>query len=252
MKLRILSDIHLEFNPFKYEYQGEDIVIYAGDTDYGLRSLEFAAQNALCSTIFVPGNHDYWGHCYTRMDEKFRAFSAPNVYCLNPGFYETEDYIIAGVTYWTDFNFYGNKTIGEMVARNGMNDFARIKETASYRKFLPVDWFNYHVRDKAYIENMANKARELGKKLIVVSHHAPTAKSIVPYYQGDPMNVAFASNHEDFLLMNDDVLRLWIHGHIHTPVDYMVGDKVRVIANPRGYKDNGESELFNKNLIVEM
>ena len=31
-------------------------------------------------------------------------------------------------------------------------------------------------------------------------------------------------------------IKYWIHGHMHSNVDYMIGD-TRVVCNPRGYSD---------------
>ena len=31
MKVRLLSDLHLEFEPFDLSYQGEDVLVLAGD-----------------------------------------------------------------------------------------------------------------------------------------------------------------------------------------------------------------------------
>jgi Icc-related predicted phosphoesterase len=66
---------------------------------------------------------------------------------------------------------------------------------------------------------------------VVVTHHAPSARSVNPKYEGDYLNPAFASE----ILGADGVdAPLWIHGHMHDAVDYTVG-KTRVVCNPRGY-----------------
>jgi Icc-related predicted phosphoesterase len=47
---------------------------------------------------------------------------------------------------------------------------------------------------------------------------------------------------------------LWIHGHIHTSSDYVIGG-TRVVANPRGYphKNGGqENPSFDPFFIVEV
>ena len=68
------------------------------------------------------------------------------------------------------------------------------------------------------------------KAKIVITHHAPSRKSIDTQYVGDPLNAAYVSNLES--LMHD--VKLWIHGHIHEEKDYYIGN-TRVISNPRGY-----------------
>jgi Icc-related predicted phosphoesterase len=51
-------------------------------------------------------------------------------------------------------------------------------------------------------------------------------------YADSDANCAFVSNLEDLILATHPVL--WVHGHVHDPFDYMVGE-TRVLANPRGY-----------------
>lgn len=71
-----------------------------------------------------------------------------------------------------------------------------------------------------------------GQKDVVLTHHAPSPRSIPPKFQGDPLNCAFASD-LDALVMESKAL-LWVHGHIHSQSDYQIGS-TRVVANPRGY-----------------
>ena len=85
-------------------------------------------------------------------------------------------------------------------------------------------------------------------KNIVITHHAPSIKSVPKEYVSDPVTSAYASNLEDFILEHQPMY--WIHGHIHTPCQYNIGE-TKVICNPHGYideKDNG----FIKELIIEL
>lgn len=43
--------------------------------------------------------------------------------------------------------------------------------------------------------------------------------------------------------------RIWLHGHIHSSSDYVVGT-TRILANPHGY--GFENRAFNAQLIVEV
>ena len=42
MKIRQLSDLHLETGPFTWEDQGEDVVVLAGDIGVGIAGIEWA------------------------------------------------------------------------------------------------------------------------------------------------------------------------------------------------------------------
>jgi len=88
----------------------------------------------------------------------------------------------------------------------------------------------------------------VGLKNIVITHHAPSIKSVPEEYKNIPVTAAYASNLEDFILEHQPIY--WIHGHIHTPCQYNIGE-TDVICNPHGYideRDNG----FIKELIIEV
>jgi hypothetical protein len=68
---------------------------------------------------------------------------------------------------------------------------------------------------------------------------------------GDLLNPAFASNLEDLM----GILKLWIHGHMYSSLDYMVNG-TRVVCNPRGYSSRiatGQENIdFDAGLVVEV
>jgi Icc-related predicted phosphoesterase len=78
---------------------------------------------------------------------------------------------------------------------------------------------------------------------------APSGRSIGADYAGDRTNPCFASHLDD--LVNASRAALWVHGHIHSSSDYMIGG-TRVICNPRGYLPHQPNRQFNPNLVVEV
>lgn len=84
---------------------------------------------------------------------------------------------------------------------------------------------------------------------VVVTHHAPSAKSVgVPITAAD---AAFASDLEETVLRHRP--SLWVHGHIRWHSDYVFGD-TRVSANPRGYQGDewGEKSGFIEDFVVDV
>ena len=67
-----------------------------------------------------------------------------------------------------------------------------------------------------------------------------------PWYRDSKVNGAFASNLDD--LIERYRPRLWIHGHMHDPVDERIG-ATRIIANPHGFSLT-EGADFEPSLIV--
>lgn len=86
------------------------------------------------------------------------------------------------------------------------------------------------------------------KNSLVVTHHAPSIRSLPERRRAELISCAYASNLDEFILTYQP--RLWIHGHIHHNNDYFIGN-TRVIANPRAYPDD-PNQGFVPDLTVEM
>jgi hypothetical protein len=56
------------------------------------------------------------------------------------------------------------------------------------------------------------------------------------------MNGGYASSLDEFILDNPNI-KVWVHGHMHDPNNYVIGD-TRVLSNPRGYLP-WEGDLFD-------
>lgn len=77
-------------------------------------------------------------------------------------------------------------------------------------------------------------------------NHAPNIISL-PEHK-DSVSAAYASHLDDMIIEYKP--DYWIHGHIHTSVDYKVGG-CRIICNPRGYPDKPKKE-FNPRFTIEI
>ena len=71
-------------------------------------------------------------------------------------------------------------------------------------------------------------------RTIVVTHHAPSFRSISRHNVGDVLSAAFASDLD--LMIQASRIPLWIHGHTHHNVDYKIG-ATRIYSNQQGYPD---------------
>lgn len=79
-----------------------------------------------------------------------------------------------------------------------------------------------------------------------MTHFSPSRKSIEDRFRNDhAINPYFCNNMDERILDSDK--KLWIHGHVHSRWEYMIGD-CRVVANPLGYP--GEiSERFEVKVV---
>jgi Icc-related predicted phosphoesterase len=232
MKIHVLSDLHLEFAPVVWPEVEADVVVLAGDIGVGKHGLKWILQTIRDRpAIYVSGNHEYYGQKIPKLTRELKELAVGT----NVHFLENESAVIGDVeffggTLWTDFELYGNPVLAGVAASVELTDFRRIRVEPTYRRFRPLD------------------ARQSVPKRVVVTHHAPSARSLSPFFPNHPLNPAFASRLDE--LIEELAPAIWIHGHIHHPSDYRIGG-TRVLANPRGYP--GENRQgFHPELVVEV
>lgn len=248
MKLLIYSDLHLEFAPFDPGPVSADLVILAGDIHTGLRGIEWAKQAFPDRpVIYLFGNHEYYGKAMPRLAEKAQeAISDSSVIHLDRTRWDHHGVRFLGCTLWTDFQLQGDQARAMYDAGEKMTDFKRIRVSPKYRRFRPGDALAEHVRSVNWLRK--EFATPFDGPTVVITHHAPSARSLPPGAGPDALSPAYASNLDD--LVESSGAALWVHGHIHSKSDYLIG-KTRVICNPRGYPDE-PGQGFDPGLIIDV
>ena len=248
MRLHILSDLHLEFAPFTPPDVGADAVILAGDIHNGRQGVVWAFQTfPNHPVIYALGNHEFYGLKLQRVVEEIKDLaSGTNIHVLERESFCLEDVVFLGTTLWTDFALNGNHVAAEAAAQAGINDYRQIQTMPLHNQLKPSDTRGLHMRSRQWLEEQVFDLK--GRKVVIVTHHAPSRRSIPPRLDGDPFNPAFASDMSRFIIESE--ARLWVHGHIHCGCDYTLG-KTRVVANPRGYPTEPPCG-FDPGLIVEV
>lgn len=256
MKLRILSDLHLDFMKFPIENIGEDLLIIAGDLSGKHRLSTVFIEKYLSANnnvlIFVPGNHDYYDNSIESTDEKFEKLEAKyksRFYYLRDKHIKVGNVQFFGATLWTD---YGNDYSAMDVCRSKINDYRKIIYGKHF--LTPEDTINFHRFTLSGMHEFL-ETKDPSIPTIIITHHAPVISSIPYRYLTDELTPSFASDLED--LINNNAIDIWIHGHIHDSMDYKIRN-TRILCNPRGYARlrkrtvAEENHEFNPNLIVEL
>lgn len=254
MRVWVISDLHVEFGvPFAQQaFLEADVLVCAGDllTKGVGPSIEWLGNNIDPSLpiIFVAGNHEFYGGAVHEglIDARELARRYPNIRFLENDAVDIEDVRFIGGTLWTDFRILGDPHLAMTAAQSGMNDYRKIKfAKIPYRKFRPIHAYRKHMETRAFIASELGKAR--GRKTVVVTHHAPSIRSIPINFQDDPLAACYASDLESLIVeCRPD---LWVHGHVHHRNDYII-EGCRVISNPRGYP--GEGTTFDPAFTVEI
>ena len=247
MKLHVLSDLHIEFGPFDPPPTSADVVVLAGDTHLGVKGITWALEHFSAQVIYIAGNHEYYKQHLGRNLQKMRdAAKGTNVHFLENDTVTIGDITFIGCTLWTDFNAFGDRATAQQRAAEVMADYRAIK-TADHRALRPYETAQIHARSVAWLAEELDRRRD--EKIIVVTHHTPSLKSIPDRFRHDPVSASFSSDLDH--LVGVSGAPLWIHGHTHDSFDYRIG-RTRVIANPRGYVGVEPNPRFDPGLTIEV
>ena len=284
MKIKLVSDLHLEFSDINIENdQNYDVLILGGDiciaqdlhdhiaADFNPYSAGAFADLSRkqqrvktfrdffkrCSfqfphVIYIMGNHEFYhGKFYAAIDymrEECAKYS--NVYMLEQDMKIIDDVVFVGGTLWTDMNRRDPLTMHAM--KDMMNDFRIVRnEKREYAAMSALDVAIRHDKTLGYIKLIVQEHKD--KKCVVVGHHAPSFKSVSEQYASQTlMNGGYASDLSEFIIDHPQI-KLWTHGHMHQPFDYVIGE-TRVVCNPRGYENDGYSENsgWNPDILLEI
>jgi predicted phosphodiesterase len=232
VKIHILCDLHIEFGEFEPPDVDADMVVLAGDVHVKHRGVEWAKQHLPKSPIvYVCGNHEFYREKFPSLIMKLKQDAkGTNIHILENDSINIGKFRIFGCTLWSDLDIYGNFHMASIAVDQGMTDYHLIRLSQSYRRLSPKDTRLWHFYSLCKLTEFLEKSDP--SKSIVVTHHAPSARSIVDRFKNDALTPAFASNLDEFILKFQPLL--WIHGHTHESFDYQIGN-TRIICNPRGY-----------------
>ena len=248
MKLNVLSDLHLSLGALAAPGTEADVVVLAGDIARPKEAIAWASGLAK-PVLYVPGNHEFYGASIAGTVEELKRLSVgTSIRVLDNDEVIIDGVRFLGTTLWTDFMLCGEgeKRVAAMQeAQRFMRDFSRIR--IGEAPFTPEASAALFARAAAWLERRL--AQPHAGPTVVITHHAPSRKSIHPRFADSPMNACFVSDAER--LIDGSRARLWIHGHTHDSFDY-VANGTRVLCNPRGYAKDGvnENPSFDANLLA--
>jgi predicted phosphodiesterase len=286
MKIQLLSDLHLETHPhfMPTPAAGADVLVLAGDigsyqdgsmlqnlqvADFGLARFS-PLHGWPTPVLFVPGNHEYdsldWDEAHARLQET----------CTRLGitWLEREVIVVGGVrfmgsTLWSDFDALGplaGQALPEKIPAHFSHPNSPYTRQLKARDkaFRAADYYLRKAKTmragQAFLSEAvrtlalqsqdwlaAQLARPFAGPTVVVTHFAPSLMSADPRYGRTPSTAGFC-NALDHLLPQ---AQLWLHGHLHCPMDY-THQGCRVVANPLGYARKGEQAQFVPAMVISL
>ncbi|MGQ3072330.1 MAG: metallophosphoesterase [Ferrovibrionaceae bacterium] len=263
IRLAILSDLHLDVRRRLAEkngtdpdraiagisaatraaVDGADVVVLAGDIANGTRGIGWAAATFPgLPVVYVSGNHEFYNHDNAALIADLRTAAATAGIHFLDGDACTLDIRgralrLLGCTAWTDYRLYGPEVAATARERAAdlLHDHKRIRFGDGL--FRPEDAAGLHEVATGWLD--AELGRDHPGPTVVVTHHAPTPRSVAPRFAGDSLSPAFASDLTALIARHGPPL--WIHGHTHHNVDYRVGAS-RIVSHQWGYPGEGLSE----------
>ena len=218
-----------------------DVVVLAGDIARPNGAVAWAHGFAK-PVLYVPGNHEFYGGTLAgTLDALRQSCAGTCVRVLDDDEIVLDGVRFLGSTLWTDFMLFGaggKRIVAMGEAQRFMRDFTRIRKSdAPASPFTPEDSAALFARHSRWLETRL--MQPFAGPTVVVTHHAPSRRSIHPRFQESQLNACFVSDAEH--LLDGERVQLWIHGHTHDSFDYTVNG-TRVVCNPRGYSKNGVNE----------
>ena len=265
MKILITSDLHTDINETNYfgfidKMSQVDLTIIAGDISGSYASEDrFLAKLKQTNSPFVAIGGNHLGYEYNKIiaktvwndvmvgtkDWSIQYLKNNCKTYLENDYIKIQDKIVFGGVMYTDYNLYGknlNLTC-KRISERWLNDFRYVHILDKKENVIrPINSDDYETRFKLFKRKLSKLLKETTEDIIVVTHFAPSIKSISEKYLNQPstihnpgeyLNAVYASNLEKFI-KNNPRIKLWVHGHVHDSFDYNIGD-CRVICNPYGY-----------------
>ena len=193
-----------------------DVIVLAGDLAPHTEGLIDRLREHWSSTphiLYVLGNHEFYG---TEIDETRVAIAKEcaeaGIQLLDPGMVRIRGVRFIGATLWTDLLLDGKADeIGaHMRVSREISDFRGAIQHQGH-DFTTGESIARHRADREFIERELMEAERAGDRTVVITHHAPSPRSIRPFYEGDLYNCAFASDLDTVIDRYQPAL--WIHGH---------------------------------------
>ncbi|MCL2505696.1 MAG: metallophosphoesterase [Alphaproteobacteria bacterium] len=249
MLIQIASDFHADKNEFFLPYldfgSKNTLTIIAGDVANCREDTEKFLHSHFNNVIFVGGNHILYndeGKTIQEIHDEYRAAFPidSKISYLENDVKIIGDYAFVGCTLWGDYTRLP-KGITDKEKQKIEKRLKKRKEfTKGYFddngnkvKLTPDHLTDMFYESLAFIKTVHDKLSADGKKIVLVTHHAPSPQALSKKHIKKGKRTLYASELEEYIKDELPNLSLIIHGHIHKYREYHIGG-IPVVCNPLG------------------
>lgn len=256
MKIRLWSDLHLEFTKFNFNHiyvprddDYETTLLLSGDISIGTTAIPFVEE--MCKhfkyVLMICGNHEYYHQEFEKLNTSWQNYSwdqAPkNFYFLYNDYIVLDGVRFLGGTMWTDFG--GGDPLVMNHAITYMNDYGMIRLDGL--AMTPEYILNEHKKFTTFLKEKFDEFFD--GPTVVMTHHSPSNALRRRGIQSMDDNFYFANI--EYYIGSEDKAVLWTHGHTHRNWDYKINN-TRVVCNPFGYWGHSENHAFDPQIVIEI
>lgn len=253
LRVRYMSDLHIEYSNFKIDYSDCDILLLVGDISSNIDDLYrvFSGIPETLPVYLILGNHEFDFQFINELPIKIKDFikenNFNNVHLLHNEYVDIGDVRIIGSTLWSDcqgyLKYYDIHNSSVSVTSENRIQLGILNQLKIYHedsplkdKVMTVDLMKQEFA-KSY--NFIKHSLNTDKKCIVATHFAPFFEAVISYSSSRPVTPisSFWANHIPELMGKP---KYWVHGHIHSSFNKNVKG-TSIISNPRG-----NSKIFNQ------
>lgn len=257
MKIKVWSDLHLEFRDYLFDHihipstdDKETTLLLAGDISVGTTAKPFIEE--MCKhfkyVLMICGNHEFYYNDYNNVIRSLQEYSwdegPENFYFLHNDTIVLDGVRFIGGTMWTNINDGDPISMG--AAHRIMCDYQEIKDS----KECITPEFTILEYDK-FINFLLKEFDKLfDGNTVVMTHHSPGNELKRRGRHGDRVGACYFADIEEMIGYHNKA-KLWVHGHTHQSWDYMINE-TRVVCNPYGYWGKATNREFDRGLLIEI
>ena len=254
MKLRLVSDLHLEFNydpevvdsfiP-RMERDGETTLALLGDIHVGREVIPYLDEMSkrFKYVIYILGNHEFYGNNFYGLRNYLldKTLHIHNLHIIENETIVLDGQKFVGCTLWTDME--GGREGSILNVGNGLNDYFRIMGTDG-RRLRTRETIEAHEYSIEYLK------KHVDEDTIVLTHHAPIIGLSDPQFKNSHIKGGFESDLMDLIFETRP--KYWLYGHTHFNKGESIIENTILLSNQLGYNDMGEKLNYNPKLILDI
>ena len=243
MKISYFSDLHIETSEYKAVSSNADVIVLAGDIGVGETGLHWARAQFSQEIIYVLGNHEFYNTEIHACREHLQIVAKKlGIHLLDNESTIINNVEFIGTTLWTDYDLHGTPVDSQRIAADKLYDYRKIQIDVGngVEKLKPEHTLAMHQASLKFLSKQLSE--KTTSKRIIISHHAPSIRSLSKKYINHYLSPSYASHLEH--LIYEFGVDIWIHGHTHHNAIFNIG-RTLILSNQRGNNNDDSRRDFN-------